>query len=72
LPLTLPDVIVGVGVPWVLSVGKVYDVPGVPTAGFELTAVDVPGVLAVARGSLLLSPSLLLLTSLLFLVFPLF
>jgi hypothetical protein len=46
-----------------------YAVSGVSVAGVVLTAIDVPGVPAVARVSVL-PPPLLLLTSHLLLVFP--
>ncbi len=44
LLLTLPDVIVAVGVPWVLTVVKVSAVTGVPTAAVDHADVHVSGV----------------------------
>jgi len=60
------SVIFALGIAWAPVVVLVSAVSGVPAAAVDLTAVDVPGVPAVARVFAVL-PSLLLLISLLLL-----
>jgi hypothetical protein len=79
LLMTLPDVIAAVAVPWVPAVVMVSAVAGVHDAAVDFTAVDVPGVSAIAAVPTAVSvpsagvvfptflASLLLLASLLFL-----
>jgi hypothetical protein len=64
LQSTLPDVIVAVGAPWVLTVVKVSAITDVPATAVDLTDQML---MSMAWSRLLLPPSLLLLTSLLLL-----